>query len=259
MNNGTSPAAEKAAAQHAPLDRPSLLAKLFMAIVRWAEKLNVRFSAVGNPPIYDNALFPWVSEIEKSYPAIRAELERLLERREELPSFQEISADVAKISNERRWKTFFLTGYGISSERNIAQCPETWKACRKIPGLTTAMFSIMEPGTHLPAHTGPYNGVLRLHLGLIVPEPREKTAIRVADQTYHWEEGKAVIFDDSFNHEAWNHTDKVRVVLFVDFVRPLRFPANLVNWTLMRLAVFTPFIREGYENHKAWEKKFYGR
>jgi beta-hydroxylase len=121
------------------------------------------------------------------------------------------------------------------------------------------MFSIMEPGTHLPAHTGPYNGVLRLHLGLIMPEPRDKRAIRVMDQTYYWTEGEVVIFDDCFEHEAWNHTEAVRVVLFVDFVRPLRFPGNLINNLLLKLAIFTPFIREGYQAHKAWEKLFYAK
>ena len=48
------------------------------------------------------------------------------------------------------------------------------------------------------------------------------------------------------------------MVLFVDFVKPLRFPANAVNWLLMNLAVFTPFVQEGFEKHRDWEKKFYG-
>ena len=61
----------------------------------------------------------------------------------------------------------------------------------------------------------------------------------------------------TIEHEAWNETGQPRVVLFVDFVKPLRFPANLLNWLLMNLAVFTPFIREGMENHNAWEKRFY--
>jgi beta-hydroxylase len=130
-------------------------------------------------------------------------------------------------------------------------------ALQKIPGLKTAMFSIFDPGKHLPAHRGPYNGVLRLHLGLIVPEPREKIAIRVDKQVCHWSEGKVLIFDDAYEHEAWNHSDKTRVVLFVDFVKPTRFPASFVNWLLFNLAIFTPFIQEGMENHKAWEKKFY--
>ena len=99
---------------------------------------------------------------------------------------------------------------------------------QKIPGLTTVMFSIFEPGKHLPAHRGPYNGVLRLHLGMIVPEAEpDQLAIRVKDQICHWEEGKVLIFDDAYEHEAWNHTDKTRVVLFVDFVKPTRFPRPL--------------------------------
>ena len=85
----------------------------------------------------------------------------------------------------------------------------------------------------------------------------DELAIRVEEQTCQWREGKILIFDDAFEHEAWNHTDQTRVVLFVDFVKPLRFPASLLNWLLLNLAVFTPFIREGTENQKAWEKRFY--
>ena len=88
------------------------------------------------------------------------------------------------------------------------------------------MFSILEPGKHLPPHRGPYNGVLRLHLGLIVPEPREQLGIRVEKEVYRWKEGEAVIFDDAYEHEAWNRTPHTRVVLFVDFVKPLRFPGQ---------------------------------
>src|SRR5215831_14835427 len=94
---------------------------------------------------------------------------------------------------------------------------KTWRICQNIPGLITAPFSILDPGKHLPAHRGPYNGVLRLHLGLIVPEPREQLGLRVEGETRRWEEGRALIFDDAYEHEAWNRSDKVRVVLFVDF------------------------------------------
>ncbi|MFC0217798.1 aspartyl/asparaginyl beta-hydroxylase domain-containing protein [Pseudochelatococcus lubricantis] len=241
----------------APMTRPSRITRVLMGIVAWAERLNLRYSRVGNPPVYDNATFPWVADIEREWHLIRHELDAVLERQSELPSFQDISADVKTISTDSRWKTFFLTGYGLKSEQNIAACPQTWRIVQKIPGLKTAMFSIFEPGKHLPPHRGPYNGVLRLHLGLIVPEPRDKLAIRVDDQVLHWEEGKALVFDDAYKHEAWNHTDRTRVVLFVDFVKPLRFPASLINWLLLNVAVFTPFIREGLDNHKAWEKRFY--
>ena len=240
-----------------PLHRPSLVTRAFMAVVAFVERLNLTFSKVGNPPIYDNAVFPWTKEIEREWRAIRAELDRVLTRKDHLPGFHELSTDVSTISQDRGWKTFFLSGYGFRSENNIKLCPETWRICQKIPGLITVMYSILEPGKHLPPHRGPYNGVLRLHLGLIVPEPREQLGIRVEKEIYRWKEGEAVVFDDAYEHEAWNRTPHTRVVLFVDFRKPLRFPANLLNWLLLSLAVFTPFIREGMDNQKAWEKKFY--
>jgi aspartyl/asparaginyl beta-hydroxylase (cupin superfamily) len=240
-----------------PMDRPSLRTRVFMHIVGFAERMNVKYSKVGNPAVYDPAVFPWAAEIEREWPAIRRELDRVLIRQAELPGFHEISTDVATITQDLGWKTYFFCGYGARADANIRQCPETWRIVNKIPGLITAMFSILEPGKHIPHHRGPYNGVLRLHLGLIIPEPREATRIRVGTEICHWSEGKALIFDDAYDHEAWNDTGKTRVVLFVDFIKPLRFPANLVNWLLLNLAVFTPFVRESSEHQKAWERRFY--
>ena len=242
-----------------PLERPSPITRAFMAVVAWVERLNLKFSKVGNPPIYDNAVFPWSKLIERDWRAIRAELDHVLTRKDDLPGFHELSTDVAVISQDLSWKTFFLCGYGFQSDANIKLCPQTWAACQNIPGLITVMFSILEPGKHLPPHRGPYNGVLRLHLGLIVPEPRDDLGICVEKDVYRWREGEAVIFDDAYEHEAWNRTPHTRVVLFVDFRKPLRFPANFLNWLLLHLAIFTPFIREGVDNQKAWEKKFYAQ
>ncbi len=240
-----------------PMERPSLVTRIFMRVVAWVERLNLSYSKVGNPPIYDPAVFPWIKEVEGEWRAIRTELDRVLVRKDDLPGFHELATDVATISQDRGWKTFLLSGYGFKSDANIKACPETWRICQKIPGLITVMFSILEPGKHLPAHRGPYNGVLRLHLGLIVPEPREQLGIRVEKEVYRWREGEAVVFDDAYEHEAWNRTPHTRVVLFVDFIKPTRFPARFLNWLLLHLAVFTPFIREGMDNQKAWEKKFY--
>ena len=242
-----------------PLNRPGPVTRAFMAAVAFVERLNLRCSKVGNPPIYDNAVFPWAKSIERDWRLIRAELDRVLTRKDDLPGFHEIASDVNAISQDRGWKTFLLCGYGFRSDNNIRLCPDTWRVCQNIPGLITVMFSILEPGKHLPPHRGPYNGVLRLHLGLIVPEPREQLGIRVETNTYRWKEGEAVIFDDAYEHEAWNRTPHTRVVLFVDFRKPLRFPANFLNWLLLNLAVFTPFIREGMDNQKAWEKRFYAQ
>src|ERR1043166_2275774 len=101
------------------MDRPSAVTRFFMGIVAWAERLNFKYAVLGNPPVYDNATFPWAVEGEKAWPQIRAELARVLIRQKDLPSFQDISTDVKTISKDSGWKTFFLLGFGIKSEQNI--------------------------------------------------------------------------------------------------------------------------------------------
>ncbi len=242
----------------ASMERPGVVARLLMAIVAFVERLNLKLAKLGNPCVYECADFPWAAGVEREWRAIRAELDRVLVRKVDLPNVQELMADAAALSRDASWKIFPLVAYGLRSQPNIDLCPETWRIVRTIPGLTTAMFSILEPGKRIPPHRGPYNGVLRLHLGLMVPEPRERLGLRVGPERRYWEEGRALIFDDAYEHEAWNETDGLRVVLFVDFEKPLRFPASALNRLLLRLAVFTPFVREGGDNLRRWERRFHG-
>ena len=242
----------------ATMERPGAFARLLLRAVALAERLNHKYAWLGNPAVYDIAQFPWAFEIEKEWQTIRADLDRVLSRKDALPNIQDITADARSITHDDGWKTFIFVAYGVTSPPNIALCPDTWRALQNIPGLKTAMFSIFEPGKRLPLHRGPYNGVLRLHLGLKVPNPRNATMIRIGSELHGWEEGKALIFDDAFEHEAWNDTDEPRVVLFVDFLKPLRFPANLLNRLLLKLALFSPYIREGNDNLRRWERAFHG-
>jgi aspartyl/asparaginyl beta-hydroxylase (cupin superfamily) len=223
--------------------------------VRRLERIIARGSRVGNPAFFDPVLFGWTAALEREWPAIRRELEVVLERRDELPSFHEISRDQVRIS-DHRWKTYFLYAYGFKAEGNCARCPETTRIVESIPGMKTAFFSILGPGKHIPAHRGPYNGVIRCHLGLLVPEPRERCRIRVGSQYAAWEEGRVMLFDDTYEHEVWNNTDGVRVVLFLDVMRPLRFPASVLNQLLLRLIGASPYVQDGVENYKRWEAKF---
>jgi beta-hydroxylase len=89
-----------------------------------------------------------------------------------------------------------------------------------------------------------YKGVLRYHLGLIVPGPAGSCKIRVGNDVRSWQEGKSLIFDDSHPHEVWNECDSYRVVLFVDFVRPLLFPISVLNKSIIWMIAKTPSIRE---------------
>lgn len=251
---------QSAIENYKPLNPPtSIIGKTIAAFIDWVEKVLIKFSLNGNPPIYENSTFPWSLEIEKEWKTIRKELDTVMERREELPSFHEIMSEVKTITEDDHWKTFFLAGFGLESKENCRRCPEAARILKKIPGMKTAFFSILSPNKHIPPHRGAYNGVLRYHLGLIVPEPIEKCRIRIGKEITHWEEGKSLIFDDSFNHEVWNETAGHRAVLFVDFERPVKFPFNLLNKLLLNAAIFSPFIREAQENQKKWEKRFYGQ
>jgi aspartyl/asparaginyl beta-hydroxylase (cupin superfamily) len=97
---------------------------------------------------------------------------------------------------------------------------------------------------------------MRYHLGLLIPEPAEQCGIRVDTETRHWAEGQSMIFDDTYEHEAWNDTDKTRVVLFVDFVRPLRAPARWLNALVLWAIAYSPFISDAKRRHNDWEKRF---
>ena len=250
---------KKSAAKGGHLTYSSRSKYVVQQIIKRAKRLNRTHAVHPNKYIYDNAEFPWVAAVEREWRLIRRELDQVLTRKSELADFHEVMPDARRITSDSNWKTYYFLGYGVRAERAIKDCPETWRILQNVPGLKTAMFSILEPGKHLPAHKGPYNGVLRFHLGLIVPEPREKVTLRVVDQRAHWEEGKGIVFDDSYEHEVWNDTDGVRVVLFLDIVKPLRFPASFVNWLVLNLAPFTPFVRESNQQQKKWEGRFYGK
>jgi aspartyl/asparaginyl beta-hydroxylase (cupin superfamily) len=216
------------------------------------EDFVARVSLQGDPVVYDNRDFPWVMRLEARWPAIRRELDAVLEDRDGIPNFQDILEEVRTIQQDSNWKTFFLALPGMDCRRNAAHCPATMAALREVPGLRTAFFSILEPGKHIPPHRGAYNGVLRLHLALQVPEPASRCSIRVGDRICHWREGEALIFDDSFNHQVWNDTAGTRVVLFLDFARPLRQPWHWLNERFLDLAALTPFMRRAAKRQRQW-------
>ena len=223
----------------------------------WIEDIVARFSIHGDPPVYSNEQFPWVDDVEADWKGVRAELDQIMQFRDSMPSFQDIVKEVGLIQKDNDWKTYFLKGVGMDCVENAARCPETMKLLDKIPGCTTAFFSILSPNKHIPSHRGPWAGVLRMHLGLMVPEPRQNVRIRIADQICLWEEGKCLIFDDTWNHEVWNDTNGYRVVLFVDFERPLKWPWSWINHGILNLASLAPFLREAKGKQEVWEKKMW--
>ena len=225
-------------------------------VIQKIESLVPQYSKVGESIFFSKEQFPWVDMLEANWKVIREELDEVMEYADALPNFQDISPRQSRIANDNLWKTFFFCAFGFKSKKNCDRCPETAKLLEKIPGLKVAFFSILAPGKHIPEHCGKHKGLIRYHLGLKVPEPRSACRIRIADQIAYWEEGKSLLFDDTYYHEVWNDTDGYRVVLFLDIARPLRFPLSLVNWLACTVISLSPIVQVARGNHEDWEKQF---
>ena len=193
--------------------------------------------------VIDPAKFPWTKYVEQNMPQILGELKVIMGQYESIPNLGDLSEEQKRITTgERNWKTFMLYVYGSRIERNINLCPQTDSILRNIPGMTMAFFSILEPHTALSPHRGAYKGVLRYHLGLIVPQPEDLCGLRIDGEVHHWQVGGSLIFDDTYTHDAWNNSDEIRVVLFIDFKRDYIFPVNVLNNAMIRLIRMSPFI-----------------
>jgi aspartyl/asparaginyl beta-hydroxylase (cupin superfamily) len=217
-----------------------------------------KFSLLGNKVFFDNEDFPITKVLEDKYPIIKGEFEKMQDRLNDFAPFQEISPDQIYISNDDKWKMFFLKAGKVRFERNCQEFPETMKIIDSEKNLISAYFSVIGPRKMLMPHEGPWCGVLRIHLGLQIPTEGKGCILVVNQQEYRWEEGKAVVFDDTYEHIAVNMTDKDRIVLFLDYMRPLPWPLNWLNHFVVYMARFLPYFKIPIQRHKEWEKKFYG-
>jgi beta-hydroxylase len=230
------------------------LKKIGVKLMRAVAAFQSRHSLVSTEPVLDKADFPWIGMVEEAYPAVREELEALLEHPERIPAFHQISPDQERISKGDNWKVFTMHAYGTRIEENRALCPRTSKLIDQVPGLQNAWFSILAPGYHIPPHHGPTRAVVRLHLGLIVPEDSASCWIRVDDQICHWREGECLVFDDTYEHEVRNDTPDRRVVLFLDFDRPMDRVGTLMNRFLLYLIRVSNYVQVPLKNLADWNK-----
>ncbi len=155
---------------------------------------------------YDSTKFELVTSLESNWQVIKHELNQLCQR--------DFIPWPERYLYGKGWNTFGLYAFGIRINKNCDLCPETTRLIESIPGLATAGFSSLTPGTHIAPHTGYQDGQLRCHLGLIIPEG---CGIRVGTETRTWQEGKCLMFDDTLEHEAWNKGNSTRIVLLIDF------------------------------------------
>ncbi len=225
-------------------------------LVRLSARIYYAQSKVGDAAVLDRHHFPFLDEFEGNWELIRDEVREILKHREAVPLFHEVSPDQAGISRGKNWRTFIMYGFGERLEKNCAQAPVTAGLLAKVPDIQTAWFSILSPGYEIPAHTGVTTGILRAHLGLIIPKDAKNCTLSVADEVCMWQPGEAFVFDDTYRHSVSNNTDEERVILIFDFDRPMRFWGRLLNKTIIKLVKQSAYFKVPKQRMKGYEDRF---
>ena len=119
------------------------------------------------------------------------------------------------------WTRFYVKWYSDVLPSALEQCPKTVELLKQTPSVKAAMFASLPAGSKLKPHRDPFAGSLRYHLGLVTPNS-DDCYIVVDGQRHSWRDGKDVLFDETFIHEAHNKTDQNRIILFCDITRPMR-------------------------------------
>jgi aspartate beta-hydroxylase len=187
------------------------------------------FPSLPQIQFYERQHFPWLARLEAATAEIRAELVDVMkEAAQSFRPYVEANArlphtDAQGLLDNPQWSAFYLWKHGEPVAQNAARCPRTVSALAEVPFARvrnrspSVLFSLLRAGTHIPPHTGEVNTRLICHLPLLVPE---KCALRVGNDTRAPVEGKAWVFDDTIEHEAWNASERTRVVLLFEVWRP---------------------------------------
>ncbi|CAL8294105.1 unnamed protein product [Lota lota] len=159
-----------------------------------------------------------VKALERSWKAIREEVLAVMDLKTGL-----FIPEEENLRERGEWGQYTLWQQGRKAGDACRSVPKTCSLLERFPEATSCKrgqikFSVMQPGTHVWPHTGPTNCRLRMHLGLVVP--KQGCRIRCTNQTREWEEGRVLIFDDSFEHEVWQEAPSYRLILIVDVWHP---------------------------------------
>ena len=177
---------------------------------------------LASKPWHDTCAFPWCKVLEQHFEQIRREVQATMADESAWPL---VVGQVVLTEGVGAWRELVMLGPG--SERGRSCCPITASLLDRVPAAKNladcmgscgnAIFARLAPGTHLKPHCGPTNARLTCHFGIDIPSG---CGIRVGTETRCWEEGKCLVFDDSWEHEVWNNGDRDRVVLLVNFWHP---------------------------------------
>ncbi len=175
-------------------------------------------------------IFPEGLAFEKRFAEIQNEIHHLTENRV-LTRYQDIDAKrSAEVSND--WRLYYIYFLKKTNEQAKKDCPVILDIVQRIPHAINATIALLEPGVELAPHCGPYAGMLRYHLGIRIPK-NNPPSIRVDKEWYTWQEGKSIVLDDVFEHEVVNKSDETRIILMIDFLRPMNKLYHQLNYFSM--------------------------
>jgi len=181
----------------------------------WYNIYNVHDEYHGTEPPFANPEdFPWTKEFEANHEAIFNELKQYLKAHNLIGYFIK-----SMVSRENSWKTIPLRTWGIQQFKNQKHFPITYSIIQKYPQILSSSFNLLEAKSSILPHLGDTNTIYRCHLGLEIPAGMPDCAFRVKDEVRPWEKGKWLMFIDSYNHEAYNNSEKDRFIFVVDIVR----------------------------------------
>jgi aspartate beta-hydroxylase len=188
---------------------------------------------ISAPSVLDAAAyFPDARRFSDAWEALRDEALGVARDIQKVPRFHELMEEQREISahDDRDWRLFVLKAYGVAVARNLEQCPALAELIATSPDVLSAAFSYLAPHKHIPRHRGPYRGVLRFYLGLSVPvsaDARPRTILKIEDTEHRIGNGECLLWDDTFPHEVWNQSDKMRIALLLD-IRRRGMPRDLM-------------------------------
>ena len=193
------------------------------------EKFVVRQSRVGRGPLFGVQELPWLEDVVKEAMKLVPEVKLVLAGGAFVPPVSEVYADAARISATKAWRAYFLCSYGHWSNQNLKTFPSAQGVLRIVPGLLSALISILEPESEIVPHVGPWAGQLRVHIPLVVPSNGKQSRLVVDGTSLPWVVGESIAFDDTYLHSAFNGAKCPRVVLLLTVKRPCRPTGAVVN------------------------------
>lgn len=174
------------------------------------------FPGLKAQPWHDPKDLPWVEGLEAAHETIRDEFIRLFEDRANFNTYAPYFGQPLDFEASR-WESFYLYRLGKDFVENQAKHPLTTAIIKTLPISSEVMFTVLYPEGFAAPHCSDFNARLTCHMGLIVPPD---CGIRVASESRTWEEGKLLVFDDTFEHEIWNHSSSIRAILLLDIWHP---------------------------------------